>query len=273
MADAAPARLEQTDAATAMPWELMAGASHDLRNPIASIRLMIDAIADDLVDDATARRYYEQIRKQLCSMTALADDVMLISQLKSRPLSRASQVFDVNNLINDALDVMAPAAGQSGVELRAEVSPSLGLIRADAEKLLRVLHNLIANAIRHSPRRGTVVVAATGRERILRLEVRDSGPGVSLEEREQVFKPFAGSQAGGSRPGHAGLGLAICRAIVERHGGRIWIGASPQGARLCVEIPACVLPREPLPARSRHLKPIRRGAAHPSGAAPTDGGC
>ena len=83
MACLAPTSSEQPDAATSTAWELIAGASHDMRNSITSIRLMIDAIADDLIDAATARRYYEQIRTQLGSMTALADDLMIISQLTS----------------------------------------------------------------------------------------------------------------------------------------------------------------------------------------------
>lgn len=242
VADPAPERLEPPGAATTTPWELVAGASHDLRNPICSIRLMIDAIADDLVDDVTARRYYEQIRKQLCSMTALADDLITISKRNSRHLPQSRQILDVNDLIADALDAMNPMAGQSEVQLRGEVSPTVGLIRADAHRLLRVLLNLITNAIRHSPRGGTVLVTAAGRGQMLCLEVRDSGPGVASEQREEIFEPFVSGKTRGTRPGHAGVGLAICRTLIERHGGRIWIGPSTAGARFCVEIPASVLP-------------------------------
>ncbi|MDQ6835858.1 MAG: HAMP domain-containing histidine kinase [Actinomycetota bacterium] len=256
MTQAVPPLLESGDGpATSTPWELIAGASHDLRNPICSIGLMIDAVADGLVDDATARRYFEQIRKQLSSMTALADDLIMVSRLNSGHLPPSTQIVNVNDLINDALDVMDLVAGQSGVELIAEVSPSVGFVRADADRLLRVLLNLIANAIRHSPRCGTVLVTATGRGQMLSLEVRDSGPGIPPEQQEEIFKPFVSGQARGTRAGHAGLGLAICQTIIERHGGRIWIGPSPRGARFCVEIPTGEPPRGPFPLAVAHLKP------------------
>lgn len=227
------------DAAASATWDVIAGASHDLRNPITSIGLMIDAIADGLVDAATARRYYEQIRKQLGAMTVLTDDLVMISKVNGQQLPRARQIVDVDGLIDGALQAMSPGADQCGVELEAAVASSVGqvLITASADHLLRVLLNLIANAIRHSPPSGTVVVAVTGREQLLRLEVTDSGPGISLGEREHVFKPYASSGAGSARPGQAGLGLAICRALLQRHDGRIWIGPSLRGARVCVEIP------------------------------------
>jgi len=254
--EAAPPLLESGDGSrTSLPWELIAGASHDLRNPICSIRLMIDALADGLVDEATARRYFEQIRKQLYSMTALADDLIMISRLNSSDLPPSTQIVNVDDLISDAIDAMAPVAGQSGVELIGEVSPSAGFVRADADRLLRVLLNLIANAIRHSPRTGTVLVTASGDGQMLSLEVRDSGPGIPPEQREEIFKPFVSSDTRGARPGHAGLGLAICRTIIEDHGGRIWIGTSPRGARFCMEIPATHLAPGAFPRAVPGLEP------------------
>ncbi len=257
MPDAPLTRLNQAPAATTTRWDLIAAASHDLRTPISSIGLMIDAIADDLVDDVTTRRYYEQIRKQLRSMTALTDDLIVIGRLKSDHLP-SRQILDVSELISDALDTMAPLAGQHGVKLRAEVSPRLKPISADPEQLLRVLLNLITNAIRHSPPGETVLVAAAEGGDVVRLEVSDSGPGVSPGEREEVFKPFTCGTGHGTRPGTAGLGLAITRAIIEQHGGRIWIGPSLRGARFCMEIPAGNLPRG---QSTRPLRPLIPAAA------------
>ena len=234
--EATQRRPEDTLAAT---WNVIAGASHDLFNLITSINLMVDAIADGLIDDATAQRYHQQIRRQLRAMTALANDLVTVSRVNSQSLPGPGHILDVTELLDGALEVMAPAAERCGVELRGEIAEPLGhvTVAASADHLSRVLLNLIANAIRHSPRSGTVLVTAVRRDQILRLEVIDSGPGIPPQQRDHVFQPFTFSEVGESRPGHAGLGLAICRALLERHHGRIWIEPSRHGARVCVEVP------------------------------------
>jgi signal transduction histidine kinase len=114
---------------------------------------------------------------------------------------------------------------------------SLAAARANPEKLQRVLFNLIQNAIRHTPADGSVVVRATEVGEGIEVEVADTGPGIPPEEREHVFDAFfrggadASARSGADGAG-AGLGLAVSRAIVEAHGGRIWLADAPAGTRV-----------------------------------------
>jgi signal transduction histidine kinase len=125
------------------------------------------------------------------------------------------------------------------VAVRSEVPSALEAARANPEKIQRVLFNLIQNAIRHTPADGSVVVRAEPVADRIEVEVADTGDGIAPEERERVFSAFyrAGSEAARTGGG-AGLGLAVSRAIVEAHGGRIWLADAPVGTRVRFSLPA-----------------------------------
>jgi signal transduction histidine kinase len=124
------------------------------------------------------------------------------------------------------------------VAVQAAVNGDLAPARGNPEKLQRVLFNLIQNAIRHTPADGSVTVAAEANGRHLEVEVADTGEGVEPEQREQVFEPFHRGGAGAARSAEGtGLGLTICRAIVEAHGGEIWLAESPTGTRVRFSLP------------------------------------
>ena len=119
-----------------------------------------------------------------------------------------------------------------------EVAPDLPPARANAEKLQRVLFNLIQNAIRHTPADGSVTVRASVVDDGVQIEVADTGTGIGVGDRHRVFEAFYRGGPAASRPaGGAGLGLAISRAIVEAHGGRMWIADSRVGAHVRFTIP------------------------------------
>jgi signal transduction histidine kinase len=116
------------------------------------------------------------------------------------------------------------------VAVVAEVPDQLRPARANPEKLQRVLFNLIQNAIRHTPADGSVVVRAEPVQAGIEVEIADSGDGIAPDERERVFTPFYRGGVEASRTGDgAGLGLAVSRAIVEAHGGQIWLAESARG--------------------------------------------
>ena len=118
-------------------------------------------------------------------------------------------------------------------ELRWPLTPSHG----NPEQLQRVLFNLIQNAIRHTPPDGSVTVRAEDVDGGVEIEVADTGNGIAPDQRERVFEPFYRADASRHDPG-AGLGLAIARAIVEAHGGAIWLEDAPVGTRVRFRLPA-----------------------------------
>jgi signal transduction histidine kinase len=146
---------------------------------------------------------------------------------------------ELDVLVAEAVDAMRAQAAAGRVSVVATVPPGLVPARADPERLQRVLFNLIQNAIRHTPADGSVTVRAELNGEGLEVEVADTGSGLDPGDRERAFEPFYRGGEGQARPaGGSGLGLTICRAIVEAHGGRIWFADAPSGARVRFSLPA-----------------------------------
>jgi len=212
--------------------------SHDLRTPLTSLRLLADAIEDDLVDPETRQRYLRQMSVHIGSLSALVEDLFELSRLEAGDIQWSMQQVALDELIEETVEAMRPHAEKSMVMVTAELDGDVVAAHANPEKLQRVLFNLIQNAIRHTPPDGSVTVAAESNGSHVEVEVADTGEGVALDERELAFEPFFRGGEGRARSGDGtGLGLTICRAIVEAHGGRIWFVDSPMGARVRFSLP------------------------------------
>ena len=131
---------------------------------------------------------------------------------------------------------MRPAADAGSVAVRAHLNGSVGCSRGNREQLSRVLFNLIQNAIHHTPPDGSVTVRVEDAGGGVEIEVADTGAGIAAEQRDRVFEPFYRGDAARQSPG-AGLGLAISRAIVEAHGGSIWLEDATVGTRVRFRLP------------------------------------
>ena len=211
---------------------LIAGVSHDLRTPITALRLLAEAIDDDIADEATRRRYAARMGNHLRSLGALIDDLFELTRLESGDLAWSMEQIHLEELVDEAVSAMQPAADERMVVVSATPAASAtALVRANPEKVQRVLVNLIQNAIRHTPADGTVMVHTEMVGDAVEVEVADTGTGVAEEHRERIFEPFFRGDSSRTQEG-AGLGLAISRAIVEAHGGRIWFERSEVGARV-----------------------------------------
>jgi signal transduction histidine kinase len=219
--------------------DLVAAVSHDLRTPITSLRLLAQAVQDEIVDAETRRSYLKRMNTHIDALSSLIDDLFELSRLEAGDISWTLQRVPLGELVSETVEAMRVEAEAKGVAVVAEVPSYLAPARANPEKLQRVLFNLIENAIQHTPADGSVVIRAEtiGGDRI-EVEVADDGEGIAPEEREQVFDPFFRGGAGASRSGSgAGLGLAVSRAIVEAHGGRIWLADAPAGTRVRFSLP------------------------------------
>jgi signal transduction histidine kinase len=211
--------------------DLVAAVSHDLRTPITSLRLLAEAVDEDIVVDAETRRtYLQRMRTHIDALSALIDDLFELSRLEAGDIGWSLERVPLHELVAETVEAMRVQAEAKGIAVVANVPNELALARANPEKLQRVLFNLIQNAIRHTPADGSVVVRAEPVNAGIEVEIADSGDGIAPEEREHVFTAFyrGGVDAARTADG-AGLGLAVSRAIVEAHGGRIWLADSPQG--------------------------------------------
>ena len=227
---------ERRDAADSARRNLVAAISHDLRTPMTSLRVMVDAIEDDLVDADTLARYLATMRTHVTALGSMIDDLFELSRLEAGDLEWSIRQIELCELVKETVAAMGVEADAKGVLIAAELAYLPRPARGDPEKLQRVLFNLIRNAIHHTPPDGSVTVRAEDAGEWIEVEVADTGDGIAAEERDQVFEPFVRGEASRSHGG-AGLGMAISRAIVEAHGGRIWLADSQVGTRVRFVIP------------------------------------
>lgn len=211
--------------------QLVAAASHDLRTPLASLRLLVESIDDGVVSGATRDRYLGEIRTHVGILSDLVDDLFELSRIEAGDISWTMRQVELGDLIGDTVAAMRAPAEQRGVRIATELPLGHVLAQANAEKVQRVLFNLIQNAIRHTPADGSVTVRARQHGGDVEVEVADDGEGIPAGDDERVFEAFYRGDLARGDDG-AGLGLAISRAIVEAHGGRIWLESGSPGTRV-----------------------------------------
>lgn len=224
----------------AMRRNLVAWAGHDLRTPLASVQAIIEALADGMVDDAdTQQRYLRTARRDVQVLAALIDDLFDLAQFDAGRLLLDRHPTPIADLVSNTIERYAELAARHQVALAGDAGPDL-IADLDAQKIERVLTNLVGNALRHTPAGGRVQVRAAAAAGQVEIEVIDTGEGIGAEDLPHVFDQFYRGEKSRSRTtGGAGLGLAIARRIVEAHGGRIWAESrAGEGARFVVRLPA-----------------------------------
>jgi signal transduction histidine kinase len=247
LADAANRMIEQLaareaerDAAEQARRDLVAAVSHDLRTPLTSLQLLARAIDDGVLSvDGDSGEYLEEMSSHVGVLGTLVDDLFELTRLEAGDINWSMQRVQLGDLVEETVDAMRSQAAARRVAVEARVAGDLTPAEANPEKVQRVLFNLIQNAIRHTPADGSVTVAAESNASDLVIEVADTGEGIDPAERGRIFEPFyrGGDESARTRRDSSGLGLAICRAIVEVHGGRIWLEDSQRGARIRFSLP------------------------------------
>ena len=221
--------------------DLFAAISHDLRTPLAAMRVMVEAITDGVVSDtATQDRYLASISSEIQRLSMLIDDLFELTTIDSGELRLRLETLRVEDLVAETVDAFRPQMERAGIRLAYDQQPGTPAIQADAHRLSRVLYNLLQNAIRHTPSDGTIVLRSEPAQGAMQLSVCDSGEGIASEDAPFVFDRFYRGDRARARDGAgSGLGLAIARGIVEAHGGRIWIEPTPgSGATVAFSLPA-----------------------------------
>ncbi len=211
--------------------DLIAWAGHDLRTPLASIRAIIEALADGVVEDqAEQERYLHTAQRDIRALSQLIDDLFELAQLDAGGLKLERWPNSVSDLVSDSLESFSTLASQQHVTLQGSAGPGVDPTLMDSGKIGRVLANLISNALRHTPAGGTVEVNAWLEGTEVRVSVADTGTGIDPADLPRVFERFyRGDKSRSRASGGAGLGLAIAKGIIEAHGGRIWAESRPEG--------------------------------------------
>jgi signal transduction histidine kinase len=196
---------------------LAAGIAHEVRNPLEAIKGAAQVI-EKRGGDPMVCKFTRIIKEEVTELDRFLEGFLRFA----RPAPLLLESLDVNGLVEETLVLLEPLCGDHGIILKMELAGSLSPVMADAHQIKQVLMNLCLNAIQAMPDGGALTVvtrpkAVNGQEG-MDLSVRDTGSGMAEGIRQDLFEPFVTTKAGGS-----GLGLAVSKSIVERHGGRIGI--------------------------------------------------
>lgn len=220
--------------------DLIAWVSHDLQTPLTSMRAILEAVSDGVVDDPeTVKRYLNTAQRDVKNLSALIDDLFQMAQLDAGgfPLHRAES--SLGDLVSDTLESFTELAKQGEVTLEGTVDSDVDPVTMDTQAIGRVLNNLIGNALRHTPQRGRVSVWVRRTGQGVEVTVSDTGEGIRSEDIPHIFERFyRGEKSRNRGTGGAGLGLAIARGIVRAHGGDIWVKSQiGKGTQFSFNIP------------------------------------
>lgn len=200
--------------------------AHDLRSPLMSVigaaRMMQDGVFGPVSDEQ--RKWLTKMTDNCHALVELVSDFLDLSKLESGRLDLSKRAVDLRELIHSAIETYQVVAKEKRLTLRAEIDPALPGIEADPRRLEQVLSNLLTNAIKFTPEGGLVEIrAGSGAEGVL-VQVRDSGVGIAADESKHIFEKYRQTTSGKtSAYKGTGLGLVICKMIVEAHGGKIWV--------------------------------------------------
>ncbi len=209
--------------------DLIAWVSHDLQTPLASIRAIIEALADEMIEDPdTQHRYLRTAQREISDLSMLIDDLFQMAQLDAGGLPLECEYDALSDLISDTLETFSEMAARQGVRLEGSVTEGVDPVWMDSPRIGRVLNNLVGNALRHVQPGGSVTVTARPVPAGVQVEVIDDGPGIKPEDLPNIFERFyRGEKSRNRATGGAGLGLAIARGIVKAHHGEIGVESIP----------------------------------------------
>ncbi|MHB8836452.1 MAG: hybrid sensor histidine kinase/response regulator [Candidatus Methylomirabilia bacterium] len=229
------------EAANRAKTEFIANMSHELRTPLNAILGFSDVLLDGGGGEVSEKqkRYLSNIRVSGGGLLRMINDLMDVSNIEAGGILLFPEEVDLGRLLEQALDAIREKAAQHKITLRIEAAPGLPAISADERRIKQVLTNLLGNALKFTPDGGAVGVEAAVEAQALRVTVWDSGIGIAAEHFNRLFLPFQQLESPLTKKHEGtGLGLYLCRKIVELHGGRIRVESTlGRGSRFSFTIP------------------------------------
>jgi two-component system CheB/CheR fusion protein len=225
--------------------------AHELRNPLAPIRNVVELLRQRPAGGREAHWSYEVIDRQLAHLTRLVDDLLDVSRITRGKLGLHREATDLRDIAHAAAEGIRPAADARRLHLDVSVPVAPVPVHADVVRMTQVVLNLLDNACKFTPGGGTILLAVTHDAASANVTVRDSGSGIAAEELPRLFQMFYQSD-GAATPaqGGLGIGLALVSRIVEMHGGTVEAKSDGpgRGSEFLVRLPIAELARMPIPA-------------------------
>ena len=216
--------------------DMVANISHELRTPISAIRLLRDTLSRQQVSRKQQEKMLRKIGRELDTLQRIVDGMHDLSMIESGQAIMKLIEMPLHILVDEAVEHLDEQIEQRSIRVIRKVPENLYVL-VDPGQIGRVLANLIQNALKVTPKKGTIRVTATldpGSETVT-VTIEDSGPGIPAEERDRVFERFYQLDESRSERRGSGLGLSIARHIIEAHQGQIWVESSEElgGAKFC----------------------------------------
>lgn len=236
--------------------EFIAAISHELRTPLTSIQNSVSNILAGVtgkINDKT-RHYLEVMQNDCHRFADLINDLLDVAKLEAGNLPITQRVMSLESLVQNTVADFTDMAAAASVTLECRIEPDICPVYADNKRIRQVLSNLLRNAIHFSPAGGTVSISVHDRGSDIVTEVADTGEGICPEMQKQLFTKFyqIARQAGPGSKGN-GLGLAICKGIINVHGGSIWVESEPgKGSRFFFSLPKI----DPAQILQKHLEQV-----------------
>ncbi|WP_040790704.1 sensor histidine kinase [Nocardia paucivorans] len=235
---------EQERAAEQSRRELVAWVSHDLRTPLAGIRAMTEALSDGVVaDPSDIARYAERIGRETHRLSRMVDDLFEMSKISAGALRLDFESVDLRELVDEVYAATRASADRAAVELIAEQPPTRLEVWANDHALVRVLTNLVTNAVAHTPPGGRVIISAGCDDEYVWVRVDDTGPGIAEADLPRVFEiAYRGTAArspvaDNGVPTGSGMGLAIAAGLMAAHRGTVTAANRAVGCRFEIRLP------------------------------------
>jgi heavy metal sensor kinase len=230
--------LARLEAAFASLQRFTADAAHELRAPLALMRTEVEVALRAGADPEDAHRVLETVNSEVHRLSRTADQLLLLARADAGVLEPLREEIDVTDLVEETAARWRPTLVERDIELRTSIPHSGGTVLADGGMLRRLLDNLLDNAARHTPAGGLIQLRGETSAAGCELSIADTGPGIDPALRPRVFERFTRADtARGRDTGGAGLGLSLCLAIAELHGGTLVLDDAHRGARWVLRLP------------------------------------
>jgi signal transduction histidine kinase len=241
--------------------QLAGGLAHEIRNPLSTVRLNLDLLAEDLQDgesprERRARQRVERLQHEVLRLQGILENFLRFARIQDLRLESS----DFNAIVEEIRDFYEPTAATKSIVMRTHLAADLPTVLLDADLFKQALLNLVLNAEHAMPSGGELILRTRREARSVVLDVIDTGVGMTEEVRARIFEAFFSTRSGGS-----GLGLPTSRKIIEAHGGTIRVQSEPgKGSQFTIRLPSGA---PPSPATDA---PPHQG--HPSSPRPGAGG-